>query len=153
MVSMYACYRNSKQRSPAEAMGLLGVCVAMVGTLGCGVLGPDRDLVIARLDAGEYAIELPDTVTAGSSAPLTINTVGSRYCVEVARTDVEPVDDRTVVVTPWNYVRTSGFCDNAPWVHAHHVELQMTRAGSHRVIVRGRVGNVVESFERTVVVR
>ena len=83
------------------------VSLAGVAILACGILEPDRELELALVFPDEI-LGAPDTVTAGRSFRATVATVGSRYCTEFGKTDVDGRGTNEILIVPFNYRRTGG---------------------------------------------
>ena len=148
---------NGHGSSPGRTHIATRPLAAMVYILlfGCSLFEPDRVLVVGELgDSFERSVSTPDTVAAGRTFEVAIATVGSRSCVSVASTEVT-TDGLTATVTPFNYQRIKGGCDDVPWIHMHRTTLTFEVPGSARLIVRARPFGVeeVHSFERSIVVQ
>ena len=81
-------------------------------------------------------ITVPDTVTAGQSFTVTVDSYGNA-CVRLGPTEVDVIPGGAVV-TPLDFVATGGICADILLTFEHEASLSLTDFGAHTVVVRGR---------------
>ena len=103
--------------------------------------------------SGTVIIEAPDTVLAGSSFDVTVNTFGSSSCVRAERLDVE-VTDSVARLTPYDRVAPAGIpCTEDLRVHPHVASVTFPSRGDRMLEVLGRSGTGDTLVKRPIVVQ
>lgn len=92
-------------------------------------------------EMGGVVIDAPDTVTAGEAFPVTVTTLGSSACWEIARTEVDN-DDSSARIVPVdrNLMGTEGaeVCAAVVIELDHELTLTFTEVGQAVIAVTGR---------------
>jgi hypothetical protein len=120
----------------------------------CDVFEPDHETVLGTVffHSNPVAVNIPDTVTAGTPFTVTIRTFGDG-CYSFARTEIE-FDDREAEIRPYDFRKTEGACADIFLAIDHSVVLQFGSQGAATVRVVGLrlPGATDDVIEKTVVV-
>ena len=127
---------------------------AMLASVSCGILGPNRERVVGTLGwpGAQGPPSAPDTVAVSIDFAVTLFTVTSG-CDRGGETEVR-VEEHTAFVTPYDYKLTSGDCGGAALYRNHDTTVRFDVVGQARVVImaRGNDGTPLE-FELPVWVR
>jgi len=107
----------------------------------CGVAEPLEDRLVGILvfEDGTPAVDLPDTVRAGTPFEVSVTTIGGA-CIRRDETDVE-VAGSTATVTPWDRFaipRPGLGCLPSASTLDHRASITFAAPGPAAVLVRGR---------------
>jgi hypothetical protein len=116
----------------------LRLAVTTAALAGCGLLGPDEELVVARiaLDYWDDPVEVPEMARPGVSFDVLIRTTGGG-CTQKGHTEVLH-GSRGVVLTPYDRERLSGNCHDILQWFEHRVSVTFQEPGTRWIVIRAR---------------
>jgi hypothetical protein len=128
----------------------------------CDLFTEPTAVVPGRIIDDEVAapIQLPETVTPGTTFEVTVTTLEGGCTRLAARTEVD-VTDLLAEITPYNLRRLSGVCTSDPVAIPHRARIRFTQVGTATVRIRGVSNDLYDeatprewvTLERQVVVR